>query len=61
VRRDNAFPEPVKAKETIPNGLLNEEAEFYLYLTTFIVWSLGAEILPADVVETAFFEWLKGF
>lgn len=53
----NAVTEPVKAQEAIPDGLLNEEADFYRYLTSLPCGRLEQEFLPAPVVEQAIVEW----
>lgn len=53
----SAVPEPVKAQEAIPDGLLNEEADFYRYLTCSPRGRLEQEFLPAGVVEEALVRW----
>ncbi|MEH3414980.1 DUF3322 domain-containing protein [Phytobacter diazotrophicus] len=53
----SAVPEPVKAQETIPDGLLNEEADFYCYLTRLPRGRLEQEFLPAMVVKEALVRW----
>lgn len=56
----SAVPEPVKAQQTIPDGLLNEEADFYRYLTRLPRGRLEQEFLPAVVVKEALVRWQKG-
>ncbi|CAI0716298.1 DUF3322 domain-containing protein [Serratia quinivorans] len=53
----SAVPEPVKAQETTPDGLINEEADFYRYLTELPCGRLEQEFLPADIVEAVLVEW----
>lgn len=53
----SAVPEQVKAQEAIPDGLLNEEADFYLYLTRLPRGRLEQEFLPAVVVKEALVRW----
>ncbi|BBV39302.1 hypothetical protein STW0522CIT26_07740 [Citrobacter portucalensis] len=55
----SAVPEPVKAQEAIPDGLLNEEADFYRYLTRLPRGRLEQEFLPAGIVEEALVRWGK--
>lgn len=55
----SAVPEPVKAQETIPAGLLNEEADFYRYLTRLPRGRLEQEFLPAEIVEDVLGRWGK--
>jgi len=57
----SAVPEPVKAQETIPDGLLNEEAGFYRYLTGLQRGRLEQEFLPVGIIEEALVWWQKGF
>ncbi|MBD1229053.1 Wadjet anti-phage system protein JetD domain-containing protein [Xenorhabdus griffiniae] len=52
-----AVPEPVKAQDTIPDGLLNEEANFYYYLANLQCGRLEQEFLPIDVVTSALMSW----
>ncbi|WP_439412473.1 DUF3322 domain-containing protein [Enterobacter ludwigii] len=56
----SAVPEPVKAQESIPDGLLNEEADFYRYLTRLPRGRLEQEFLPVDIIEEVLFSWQKG-
>lgn len=56
----SAVSEPVKAQEAIPDGLLNEEADFYRYLTRLPRGRLEQEFLPAGIVEEALVRWQKG-
>ncbi|WJM79229.1 DUF3322 domain-containing protein [Pectobacterium brasiliense] len=56
----SAVTEPVKAQEAIPDGLLNEEADFYRYLTRLPRGRLEQEFLPAGIVEEALVMWRKG-
>lgn len=53
----SAVPEPVKAQEAIPDGLLNEEADFYRYLTRLPRGRLEQEFLPTVVVKEALVRW----
>lgn len=55
----SAVPEPVKAQEAIPDGLLNEEGDFYRYLTCLPRGRLEQEFLPAGVVEEELVRWRK--
>lgn len=55
----SAVPEPIKAQEAIPDGLLNEEADFYRYLTSLPRGRLEQEFLPAGIVEEALVKWQK--
>ncbi|HCB4955312.1 DUF3322 domain-containing protein [Salmonella enterica] len=55
----SAVPEPVKAQEAIPDGLLDEESDFYRYLTRLPRGRLEQEFLPAGVVEEALLRWAK--
>lgn len=55
----SAVPEPVKAQQAIPDGLLNEEADFYRYLTRSPRGRLEQEFLPAGIVEEALLRWAK--
>jgi hypothetical protein len=55
----NAVPEPVKAQEAIPDGLLNEEADFYRYLTDLPCGRLEQEFLPVGIVEETLLKWGK--
>ncbi|EPZ8126449.1 DUF3322 domain-containing protein [Yersinia enterocolitica] len=55
----SAVTEPVKAQEAIPDGLLNEEADFYRYLTRLPRGRLEQEFLPAGIVEEALIKWLQ--
>ncbi|MDC9594703.1 DUF2220 family protein [Xenorhabdus sp. IM139775] len=54
---DKAVPEPVKAQDTIPDGLLNEEADFYHYLADRQRGRLEQEFLPIDVVISVLTRW----
>ncbi|MCH5052039.1 DUF3322 domain-containing protein [Pectobacterium aquaticum] len=54
----SAVPEPIKAQEAIPDGLINEEADFYRYLTSSPCGRLEQEFLPARVVEESLKAWL---
>ena len=56
----SAVPEPVKAQQTIPDGLLNEEADFYRYLTSLSCGRLEQEFLPTGIVEEELARWGKG-
>lgn len=56
----SAVPEPVKAQESVPDGLLDEEADFYRYLTRLPRGRLEQEFLPARLVEEALVGWQKG-
>ena len=53
----SAVPEPVKAQEAIPDGLLNEEGDFYRYLTCLPRGRLEQEFLPAGVVGEELVRW----
>ena len=53
----SAVPEPVKAQQAIPDGLLDEEFDFYRYLTHLPHGRLEQEFLPAGVVEEALVRW----
>ncbi|HIE9185529.1 TPA: DUF3322 domain-containing protein [Klebsiella variicola subsp. variicola] len=55
----SAVPEPVKAQEAIPDGLLNEEGDFYRYLTCLPRGRLEQEFLPAGVVGEELVRWRK--
>ncbi|ESN17216.1 hypothetical protein L370_00567 [Enterobacter sp. MGH 24] len=55
----SAVPEPVKVQQAIPDGLLNEEADFYRYLTDLPRGRLEQEFLPAGIVEEALCRWGK--
>lgn len=55
----SAVPEPVKAQEAIPDGLLNEEGDFYRYLTCLPRGRLEQEFLPAEVVGEELVRWRK--
>lgn len=55
----SAVPEPVKAQEAIPDGLLNEEGDFYRYLTCLPCGRLEQEFLPAGVVGEELVRWRK--
>ncbi|MGK7512272.1 Wadjet anti-phage system protein JetD domain-containing protein, partial [Salmonella enterica] len=55
----SAVPEPVKAQQAIPDGLLDEEADFYRYLTRLPRGRLEQEFLPAGIVEEALLRWAK--
>jgi hypothetical protein len=55
----SAVPEPVKAQEAIPDGLLNEEVDFYRYLTRLPRGRLEQEFLPAGIVEKALVRWAR--
>ena len=55
----NAVPEPVKAQKTIPDGLLNEEADFYRYLTRLPRGRLEQEFLPVRLAEEVLLGWGK--
>lgn len=55
----SAVPEPVKAQEAIPDGLFNEEADFYRYLTGLLLGRLEQEFLPAGIVEEVLIKWLQ--
>lgn len=56
----SAVSEPVKAQQAIPDGLLNEEADFYRYLTHLSRGRLEQEFLPVGIVEEALGMWQKG-
>lgn len=56
----SAVSEPVKAQKVIPDGLLNEEADFYRYLTCLPRGRLEQEFLPTVIVEEALVRWQKG-
>lgn len=56
----SAVPEPIKAQEAIPDGLLNEETDFYRYLIRLSHGRLEQEFLPAGIVEEALVMWQKG-
>lgn len=56
----SAVPEPIKAQEAIPDGLLNEEADFYRYLTQLPRGRLEQEFLPAGIVKEALVMWQNG-
>lgn len=56
----SAVSEPVKAQQAIPDGLLNEEIDFYRYLTCLPRGRLEQEFLPAGIVEEALVMWRKG-
>lgn len=55
----SAVPEPVKAQQAIPDGLLTEEADFYRYLIRLPRGRLEQEFLPAEIVEEALLKWTK--
>ncbi|HIE8829442.1 TPA: DUF3322 domain-containing protein [Klebsiella variicola subsp. variicola] len=55
----SAVPEPVKVQEAIPDGLLNEEGDFYRYLTCLPRGRLEQEFLPAGVVGEELVRWRK--
>ncbi|HDU1552874.1 Uncharacterized protein conserved in bacteria [Klebsiella pneumoniae] len=55
----SAVPETVKAQEAIPDGLLNEEGDFYRYLTCLPRGRLEQEFLPAGVVGEELVRWRK--
>lgn len=55
--RHSAVPEPVKAQEAIPDGLLNEEAGFYRYLIGLPYGRLEQEFLPTETVQEVLFNW----
>ncbi|HCI6723047.1 TPA: hypothetical protein NPP61_004521 [Klebsiella variicola subsp. variicola] len=55
----SAVPEPVKAQEAIPDGLLNEEGDFYRYLTCLPRGRLEQEFLPSGVVGEELVRWRK--
>ncbi|PNU36839.1 DUF3322 domain-containing protein [Serratia marcescens] len=54
---NSAVPEPVKAQETAPDGLINGEADFYRYLTKLPYGRLEQEFLPANIVQATLVEW----
>ena len=56
----SAVPEPVKTQQAIPDGLLNEEADFYRYLTCLPRGRPEQVFLPAGIVEEALVMWQKG-
>jgi len=53
----NAVPEPVKAQETAPDGLIIGEADFYRYLTKLSHGRLEQAFLPTNIVQAALVEW----
>lgn len=55
----SAVPEPVIAKEAVPDGLLNEEADFYRYLTRLPRGRLEQEFLPVGIAEEVLLRWGK--
>lgn len=55
----SAVPEPVKAQKTISDGLLNEEADFYHYLTRLPRGRLEQEFLPVRLAEEVLLRWGK--
>lgn len=55
----SAVPEPVKAQETVPHGLLNEEADLYLCLAGLPRGRLEQEFLPITIVEEVLTAWGK--
>lgn len=55
----SAVPEPIKAQELIPDGLLNEEADFYRYLMSLPRGRLEQEFLPAKHVKETLIEWIN--
>ncbi|EGI16320.1 hypothetical protein ECIG_04713 [Escherichia coli M605] len=55
----SAVPESVIAKEAVPDGLLNEEADFYRYLTRLPRGRLEQEFLPVGIAEEALLRWGK--
>ncbi|HHY7312020.1 TPA: DUF3322 domain-containing protein [Escherichia coli] len=55
----SAVPEPVIAKEAVPDGLLNEEADFYRYLTRLPCGRLEQEFLPVGIAEEVLLRWGK--
>lgn len=55
----NAVPEPVKVQEGIPVGLLDEEINFYQYLSTLPCGRLEQEFLPVEVVGQELTRWKK--
>ncbi len=55
----SAVPEPVKAQQAIPDGLLDEEVDFYRYLIRMPRGRLEQEFLPTGIVEEALLRWAK--
>lgn len=56
----SAVPEPIKVQQAIPDGLLNEEADFYRYLIRLSRGRLEQEFLPAGIVAEALVRWQTG-
>lgn len=55
----NAVVEPTKALESVPSGLLADEADFYRYLFAQTRGRLEQEYLPKQLVRAALSEWAK--